>query len=616
MTEENSTPEAAPQPSASPIPTTTQKASKFSLPLISAGFLTAALAGYGAVWHKQTTILLAETEKALSQVSKATLKEHGYEIKYGALERAGFPFSAGVKIINPEVKFAGAAFKAVFSESLAANNPNMNKDEVAIAESVLNSWVESVKVDGDVFIYSNVFSRTIGIDLNGTTSGESTINKDTLAWRTSGTSSYLQCSAKLTTSAAFDILKKSLAGASAKDLLPQGKVFEMAQCDMPSHVILTADGKEQIFSSNGTHVSVANALDTVDQLDGRFVLQVSDALTSQRLVNHYAYLSYGLNGGIGYMNIQQPALSGKQNIDLDISYKGTTNAGEVLGRGEPVTLTFNTFRIANDAYSIDWPLKLTTERSENKTHFDIDTDLRMKFTPVHDQIMGYVMRMLPKHPAIIQSELGATFKEMSQKLGGDDKLGDTLASYLPKLSELGDIHITVKSKLDSKTAGANDIGNSNQLTLDTAEIMTDKYGIQMMGSFDVSNFVGSIDIKCINCDAMIDNGIGHMVSVNQFVKSLFPNKVSAAYDTATITRIKNFVHALSVADKDVSTTRVINIKDNGNKDLVINGKTMMEAMMLWIKTFTPESPVNSLQGQKAFNPESMPDVAPPKGIKE
>jgi hypothetical protein len=116
---------------------------------------------------------------------------------------------------------------------------------------------------------------------------------------------------------------------------------------------------------------------------------------------------------------------------------------------------------------------------------------------------------------------------------------------------------------------------------------------------------------------MIENSMGHMLSVNQFIKKLYPERAGSIFDNSKIIgRLKEFIAQISVADKTAPTTRVITIKDNGSKDLVIGTKTMMEAMMLWVKVFTPESPVNSPEGQKAFNPEVTPDEQPPAGIQE
>lgn len=607
MTEENTSSAAQSAPET--------KKSSSKLALIPAGLLVVAAAGYGFFWHKQTTSLLTSTQAVLTKISAGKFEDQGYEFKYQGVERAGFPFSAGVKIINPQFRYSGKSVKKLFGESLTKNRTALSPEEQAAQEALLTTWVESYNVQGDIFVYGNIFSRKVGLDVNGATSGTSQFNNQVLSYGIPSTQNLVSCSAKVTSSVAFDMLANAATGKPIA--LPQGKAIEQFGCSFPAFTQFTSDGKKELMSSKGGAFSVVNRSTNSDTLDGDFTLKVTDALNAPELMQHYSQMSFALTGAAGFSQLSNSTLYGKQSIDVDVSYKGPARADAVFSNKAQFSLKFNKFKATNDAYNVDWPLKLDVDTASGGETFNIDSDMRVTFTPIYDKILAELVTKLPKDPEILKTEFGASLQEASKRMGGEDKLTQAMLTYLPKFAELGEFRFTVKTSGQKKDAGKTDVSASNSIVIDAINIMLGKYGVQANGKFDASNVVGSVDVKCVNCDAMIENGLGHMLSVNQFIKTLFPERASTIYDnTSIISRLKEFVQQISVADKEAPTTRVITIKDNGSKDLVIGTKTMMETMMLWVKIFTPESPVNSPEGQKAFNPETLPDEQPPAGVQE
>jgi hypothetical protein len=607
MTEENTSSAAQSAPAT--------KKSSSKLALIPAGLLVVAAAGYGFFWNKQTTVLLNHTQALLTKMSASKLQEQGYEFKYDGVERAGFPFSAGVKIINPQFRYSGVAFKKLFAETLNKNQSYLAPQEKAAQDALITSWVEAYNVQGNIYVYSNIFSRKAGVDVNGATSGTSQFNNQTLSYGVPQTQSLLSCSATLTTSAAFDMIMSSAAGKAIA--LPQGKAIEQFGCSFPAFTQYSADGKTELLSSKGAFFSVTNRSTNTDVIDGDLAIKATDVVYSQEIMKHYSQLNFALTGSQGFSQLSNPALLGKQNIDIDITYKGPSKAEDFVSKSAQFTIKFNKFKASNDAYNVDWPLKIEVDNASSSNTINIDSDMRANFTPVYDKMLAEIVTSLPKDPEIQRTEFGAALQDASKRLGGDDKLVQTMLTYIPKFSELGELRFTVKSTAQKKDAGKADVAPSNNVAVDAFNLMLGKYGIQANGKFDVNNIVGSMDVKCVNCDAMIENSMGHMLSVNQFMKKLYPERAGSIFDNSKIIgRLKEFIQQISVADKTAPTTRVITIKDNGSKDLVIGTKTMMEAMMLWVKVFTPESPVNSPEGQKAFNPEVTPDEQPPAGIQE
>lgn len=598
MTEENATLTTATSPE--------KKKSKKGLILIPVVLLAAAAGGYGFFWNKQTARMETEAKKVLDELSKATLKDKGYEFKYQGIERAGFPFSTSIRIINPEYRISGLLFKDAFKELQKAP---MTQEQRVLADQTLAGWVEAYRVEGAVELYSNPFSRQVGFAMDGAVSNTSQLNNQVLSWGIPATNRLVNCSAQLTTDAAFKVLKSAFEQKSLLEVLPAGQAVERIGCDTPAYQIFTSDGKESLYSVGKSHFSLSNSIPKPETISGHFVAKVNDAITSNKLMQHYAAIGYIFGGGINMMQFQHTDQFGKQNIDIDINYDGPVDFANSVTKNEPFSLRFNTFKLTNNAYNIDWPLNISNSFSNGSSNYSIDTLLRMKFTPVYDKILADAIKALPTDPSVMQTPLGKSLKDMAAKLGGNDKLGEVLVSYLPSFSEMGEIRIGTKASVIKQEPTKDELSGSNLVTIDSAELGHDKYGFQLGGKFDANKFAGSFVLKCVNCDAMIDNGLGHMVNVGEFMRTLLPDSSKANYDAKTVLRAKEFMHQITVEDKDTPTTRLLTIKDNGNKDVLINDKTMMEVMMLWMKVFIPEAPLNADIPTGAM-PNSKSTVAP------
>ncbi len=594
---------------------------KRPIPLALLGTAVVLVAGYSMLWFKQAGQLKAEVEKTIAGWNDSAvtgLAKEDFLFSYESLSTTGFPSEVAVRINKPKLHYTGKAFKTAVDAWAAKAQAQTQTDGTQAAPlptaltnfPLLPNWVEDVESAGSIYLGGNYFSRTLRVKLEGNTSGTSSFGEQKLPWATK-TDGGLACEVKLTSAAGLFLLKGNLL-TTASDTKEAAKYIEHAACGTNPYELIASDTQESLLSSAGTKFGVYNNPEKDDSImNVDLVVNVKDSEFGKRFNDYYRSLSEAFAAAspeAAFYSVKQASMLGKQNIDINIHYR----APKVMDQSAvgDADIVFKSFKINNGAMSFDWPLNIHFSHGKENSSFSIDGDMRLKFTKEYDDALAEGIKGLPSLMQGKSAPLAQSLATAEKNAGGREKLEAALANLAPRMSELGTIRLTTKAEFK----GANPregIAPTGSLKADVIQFMTDKYGIQLSGNAVLDTVKVDLSLRCVNCDSMVDDTIGYLVAAQDVLAWADPSLKSHMLDSSTPSKLKKFIAAVSTTDDKEPTTRVVTIKDNGQGDVRISGKGMLEVMMQWMQAFLPNGgPAADMQKQMMMHPPVENSEAP------
>lgn len=520
-------------------------------------FITVVIAGFGLTWFVQAHHMRNSIEQAVNSINAQQPV-----ISYDRMETSGFPQQIVVSLVNPRFK---------------------GRVDTLLQQNGLPAWHEDLALAGSVSFAVNAFSDRYTLLLRGDWQQQSSFDSHKLATRTTMESDML-CMLELESGSRF--FSHMWDSAKLGDLQEIANRFRSLDCSLPAGKTVAENGG--VLFSNAASRFYLGAGDAESTPGMRLFFQLHDSqatpLGDERIRSYYQLIAPAEPMPLPLSTY------GKQNIDVDMSYRGPTALEQLQSPDVALDFTIHQFKVANNLSHFE----LTAQASHIPSGGQRQVKLAFKginrFNPgynalFHDMARHFVEQLYAQ-PTAAEAPF-AYAREHYQS-------GQFLSVIEPAFPDFEALQ-TVTMGIDL-AANLNDSATQGSITLGQLELSAARYGISGKGSatlLPASFPAAEATLHCRDCLNLIDDAVGFALRVETASRALNPPESAAPAITPSLAEgCKLFAQAIGQPGENGTLGFVLH--SSAEKGLEINGHDMASVMQLYNQYIEPR-----LAGAKA-----------------
>lgn len=522
-------------------------------------FVIVSVAALGINWLSRSSTVKEDVKKYL-----ASFKSSGLDVTYDSITTSGFPFSMNVSIANPH--FVGDV-NQILKRSIFVKNLNVDS---------IPKWTEDYTLSGSIDLSVNALSDKFNISVNGSFLGKADIAGKLVSISTQYATNTCNLNVKRSSGIWGNLWDFYILSENKETVFAD---FRTLDCTISSGKAINNDTKETILTYDGMRVYLTNE-PKGNVASTRFYIQIKDMEATKAYDSVYATYIQALAP-----NTKIPSLSlyGKQNIEVDLSYNGSSDWKSAEAKNIPLDFKINKFFISNAAYNSNTNFSVASNLNEGTRKALIS----FKSEATATELLAAILK---EHlHSLVSSVLAepAVSSEVKEKLSSmsPEALDKLITSVIPDYVALGEM----VSAIDVNYSGKDDF-SIFQTDLTALEFSASPYGITAKGSAkrDEGNPIpyGDILVTCTNCLKMIDDIVDYANRVKNAISVFSPEVTAIDIAPEKIQAVKDFLVALQEPSADKSVIKFDLVNDD-KKGTLINGKSVMQVMELYGKILQP-----------------------------
>lgn len=529
-------------------------------------FVIIATAAISITWYNRSTEIKKNIASYFSSFTTADSK-----MTYEDIEISGFPFAMNVTIVKPH--FTGRINK------IAAR---LGLDDT-LKTTPLPEWQEDYALDGDIKLSVNMFSNKFRMEMHGNIAGNGKLLGKTMVLNIipAGDSA---CELEMAGGGwALGNLWNfySLANRGVESL----KDFRSVDCVHPGGNITVNASNDQALSFGNYRILISRTPEN-SLSDIRFYIKFKDVQATKAYDEFYYTYQQAISPNSKSI---LPSLYGTQNVEVDISYKGTENWNNPDAKNLPLDLKVNKFSLSNAAYQSESSLSLTNSVKDNVRDVALSyksetTAVELLRTLIRTEINNTISMLLSN-----QSIQNNETREARDRLGSlsPEKIDQLIATIIPDFVSLGKITTAAEANYSGDDNLTNYQGN-----LSSFQISASPYGITGNAAVKKDNgsqASGNISIVCNNCLHMLDDGAAYLRRLSDALVVLSPKTLHGwNISPETIEGIKQFMLALNPgATSDSAGTLKFDFVNSSKAPPTVNGRNMIDVLNMYNQFVTP-----------------------------
>jgi hypothetical protein len=362
-----------------------------------------------------------------------------------------------------------------------------------------------------------ISSNLLGDSLNANLKGDIVFNDNSDNFVISSQNGF-ECKVKADLSI-VDIINGKTSAKTQEDLISKLRHFG---CNSEKIALKSEDKLTASADSYGFNINLSKASQDETMLD--FGLQVKDLeiLDTTKIVD--------------YPN------AGKQNISI--------NGGALIGAmGQKIDFEIRDFKISNDLYNFDLPIKIKNDKTFAISHNGFFT-FNKGFTASAE--------MLGK-------QLANSYKVENEDSGQNADLEKLFIAAIPNVVEYSPIKSFINLTADQSTMSA----KIEKIGFETSQFALNASGDAGMGAVDVL-------VTCQNCDILIEKTTSYVNNLAAFFNATGNLQTETFFSESTVTSLKEIAKECDSIPNDDLTTWKITQKDG---EIYITDKKFSEIMV-------------------------------------
>ena len=504
-----------------------------------------------------------------------------FAISYESAERSGFPFGVSLALKNPKVSYSSHFTKNAFMA--------IPQKEGEGAPAPLYTHIS---LKGDMQLNTNYFTRTLDIIPTGRWTSEMPLSpEDKGIVMMSELPHTDKCQLTLNKNAAWSVMNNNFFEhiKSMKDVVDN---FEKITCSGDGYRLMDQDNGDVLIALAPYEAGFTSKSMDEDLLDVNVRAQFQEIEFSETYIAWYKgyikklYTSmYGAEAAAQMAGLDMMA-SGKQLIDIDIDIDMPKKPGTKLA--EKTRIKASSFKMDNVMYKFDLPFSYSLKKTGSKADysFNLEGDLEFKETMRASALP--LVKSIVLMSSYKNAKTEADRKKIAKFSHEVDANPEILTPLVPKLDELGKITFDFDLVADATKDEAG-FENGGKLNVKSANITNELYGIRSGGEFGIGKMAADFVLRINGGDLLIDDVVGYLKRLHEVA----PVKAELKYEfNDLIAKKMQSLFAQISTTEDLGATWVIHLQDNGQNQLVVNGKPMLELMMLAVQTFSPQMNVH------------------------
>lgn len=535
-------------------------------------FFVVVAGGFGISWYSQ-----AKTTKDAIERIIAKINQKQPYVTYEAIETSGFPTHVYVSIVKP--RFNGRVDQAL---------KDLGNGAVPLFATI-PEWSEDVTLEGRIIVGVNAMSNHYTLGINGNWRQNSKIKGTTIAVLREQAGD---------TNCVLDLARnEGIFGnlwnfASLGDSKSFFQDFRLVDCsngggkntDLNTHETLGSAGPMRFYITN-TPQGDSQQLRVYVKMTDVEIMPAGDAMVT-------AYRN-AFSGNDSFPI--KYSLFGKQNLEIDFSYKGPTD-WQKYDNNPPIDIALSKFNITSQAYNYNTTffVKNVMEGSNRAARLAFKSELG--FGDIWGTIQPDIVR------GVIAQLYAETYKYKQNLTAGtatQEMVPPPFQPYLEKYTPeqmytivapaVPDFHALGKlvESVDVSFQGAPDL-TAGDITLTDFELSATPYGITGKGSGKLApGRMPSADavFVCRNCLQMIDDMVAYAARVQKAV-SAFDTEKAATMNISPklVEAVKSFLIALSEPKEEMGKQTLTYSIVSSDTGPIINGKPMDAVMTIYNQT--------------------------------
>lgn len=500
-----------------------------------------------------------------------------FTFTYDSAQRGGFPFGVSLSLVNPKVTYSSN-----FSKNAFVAIPPKEGEEVP------TPLYTHISLNGDMQLNTNYFTRTLDIIPTGRWTSEMPLSpEDKGIVMMSELPHTDKCQLTLNSNAAWSVMNNNFFEhiQSIKDVVDN---FEKIACSGDGYRLMDQANGDVLIALAPYELGFTSKSMDDDLLDVNVRAKFQEIEFSETYITWYkGYIKklytamYGEEAAAQMAGLDMMA-SGKQLIDIDVDVNMPKNPGTKLA--EKTRINASSFKMDNTMYKIDLPFSYALTKTGSKADYDFNLEGDLEFKETMRETALPLVKSIVLLNAYKNVKTKADRKKIAKFSDDVDANPEILASLVPKLDELGKISFDfdVEANAAQDEAG---FENGGKLDVKNANITSDLYGIRSAGEFGIGKMAADFVLRINNGDQLIEDAVSYLKELHE----VSPVKPQLRYEfNDLITKKMQSLFAQISTTEDLGATWVIHLQDNGKNQLLINGKPMVELMMLAVQTFAPE----------------------------
>jgi hypothetical protein len=538
---------------------------------ILAGFaalLVASIGGFYALWSNNAN----NTKKEIEQIV-TNLNGLNSTVTYDTLIASGFPFELNISIVRPHIM---GHIDRLISKDFIENG---------LHKQALPDWSEDFTLNGNIVLSANLFSNKYKMLVQGNWDGKSSIaGKPVAVSSESIGDSMCELQLQRTPAEMLENLWNFKPFTEAKMDASSGFMenFRSFECTNLGGKLIDSTSKEVIASNSGSNLLIARTPSQDGLSNIHFYVKIVDSEVTKAGDAFFANYTQAFNSNAQPLPL---SLSGKQNMEIDISYNGADDWKNPEAKNLPLDVQISKFIFSSDAGQGNISFHLSNDKKDAVRNASISYKSEVTATDVMRKITA--------------ENIANTFRTTTVK---PEELATIAFSVTPDFTSLGKI----VAAIDAKYTG--DDNFNGEATLSSFELSTTPYGLTANGSAkklaESPAPNGNLSISCNNCIALIDDGAAYAKRVQSAIATFEP-QTAAFIDVSpeSVQKFKDFLLAISTpTDGNLK----FDIVSTGTAEPTVNGKNISEIMALFSQQVAmPASPTPASSA-----PESAAPVVP------
>jgi hypothetical protein len=521
--------------------------------LVSLAVFAIVVAGCISItWYLQARQAKSRTEALIAEINAAQPL-----ITYEAIETSGFPAQIIVSVVKP--RFSGRIDQLL---ARPGGEP-------------LPEWQQDLALDGSISLGINALSDRYTLTLSGNVTGGGRIDGKPVAFVSAAAGS-AACTLQMGRSDGwFGTLW------NFKSLARDGETFiqdfRSLDCQQPGYVITDGASAEKLTSAGPQRFYLLSE-PKGERQQIRVYAKSSDVETTP--AGDALMLAYMKALPPHYPFATRPSVSGRQNMEVDLSYDGPRDFQSA--KDASFDLQLSKFDFSNDLFrtTANWRVANTLQGDAR------DALLAFRWESIFGDQFATVQRDSLKG-VIAQLHAGSDprFAELQPKMQKHSP-EEWYALAEPALPDVKSLGKTVLA-LDARYQGAANFTGGGDLTLTDFEISAAPYGLTGKGSGKLAagQMLPSVNLAFVwaNCLRMIDDMAGYYNRVQRVLVEF--ESEAKPLDPALVAGYKAFLSALAAPGADATTFNYAIVGDGTN--VTVNGKPLDQVMALYAQHIAP-----------------------------
>ena len=523
-------------------------------------FIVVGGAAFTVNWFSRASAAKSDIERIVADLNKRFPT-----FSYESISTSGFPRSLTVSIVKPH-----------FSGDMP--DEFMKRLRPPYGEQTLPVWHSDILLDGTLEISVNTFSNQYMLVTRGDWKIDYKAGEQLFSSRSQSVADGI-CELSVDQSAS---IISAMWNFEALAPNPQTFFQNFRSLNCVSQGFTTYNPKNEVLGSSGPIRFYISNTPSGAATAARLYVQAKDSELTEVFDKEYS--AFAKLFAIPFVPYAQ---YGKQNMEIDLSYKGAKDWGSEEAKNIPLDFTIDKFDISNAAYNSNFSSHITHALSgANRTGsltFKSEYTPLYAYTAILHNILQQVVDIIKNTP-----QQGQEQGQKSLSSYSEEELNALFSALTPDLLSLGKMVLS----FDGTYAGAADF-SSGEAKLNHAEISATPYGITASGNIKKESTqlfpAATATINCSNCLSMIDDAAAYANRIDAALRKINPDaaKVGAgAIDPKHVSGAKEFLSALNAASATPDKTNLtFSITSDGAGNFSVNGKNMAEVLTLYNRYF-------------------------------